>query len=480
MDIINLIKSNIEKIINFLNKYIKHLKIFLLLLSLSSIIVYFSPVDTYKEFGTLSWVFLIIVMLVRPLRDIFTKCKLFSFLAKFRREMWILVWVFGIAHTVWYIILMQYKSYFDIFTDSFVWNPKFMLFWWMLAFLVSIPLLLTSNWFFTRILWKNWKRLQYLAYAMFPLVAIHIFMIEKDFWPLIPVIAWIILLVIAHLKNKKIKANISAGPKWFCIPCGYIYDENIWDPDSGIAPGTHFEDIPADWLCPVCGVGKSDFILLDEEIVVNESEIVSLNHLTKDVIELKIDTKKDLDYTSGQFMNFSMDDLEWNFTRSYSIANKEWSVFTFLIKLSLSWRGWKILKTKKVGDKLNYNMISGKFVLKNTTNPKVFIATWTGLAPIYSMILNTPENVSKKLYFWVSSFWDLFYLDNLRKFKNLEIKTCTSKEEIEWCHFWRIDLSNDDFESNTEFYICGNPWVVDTTRKVLADKWFTQVYSEEF
>jgi ferredoxin-NADP reductase len=44
-------------------------------------------------------------------------------------------------------------------------------------------------------------------------------------------------------------------------------------------------------------------------------------------------------------------------------------------------------------------MISGKFVLKNTQNPKVFIATGTGLAPIYSMISNTPAEISKKLYF---------------------------------------------------------------------------------
>lgn len=57
--------------INLLNKYVKHIKIFLVLLSFSSIIVYFNPVDSYKEFGNLSWIFLIIVMIIRPLRDIF-------------------------------------------------------------------------------------------------------------------------------------------------------------------------------------------------------------------------------------------------------------------------------------------------------------------------------------------------------------------------------------------------------------------------
>ena len=44
-----------------------------------------------------------------------------------------------------------------------------------------------------------------------------------------------------------------------CGPCGYIYDPELGDPDGGIAPGTPFEDIPDDWVCPVCGLGKDVF-----------------------------------------------------------------------------------------------------------------------------------------------------------------------------------------------------------------------------
>lgn len=47
--------------------------------------------------------------------------------------------------------------------------------------------------------------------------------------------------------------------KWVCMVCGYIYDETVGDPDHGIAAGTKFEDIPEDWVCPVCGVGKDQF-----------------------------------------------------------------------------------------------------------------------------------------------------------------------------------------------------------------------------
>lgn len=47
--------------------------------------------------------------------------------------------------------------------------------------------------------------------------------------------------------------------KYECLVCGWIYDEEVGDPDGGIAPGTKFEDIPDDWVCPMCGAGKADF-----------------------------------------------------------------------------------------------------------------------------------------------------------------------------------------------------------------------------
>ncbi len=47
--------------------------------------------------------------------------------------------------------------------------------------------------------------------------------------------------------------------KYVCNVCGYVYDEALGDPDNGIAPGTKFEDLPDDWGCPLCGVGKDSF-----------------------------------------------------------------------------------------------------------------------------------------------------------------------------------------------------------------------------
>ena len=47
--------------------------------------------------------------------------------------------------------------------------------------------------------------------------------------------------------------------KYVCGACGYVYDPEVGDPDNGIAPGTAFEDLPEDWTCPLCGVGKDMF-----------------------------------------------------------------------------------------------------------------------------------------------------------------------------------------------------------------------------
>ncbi|HHX18958.1 MAG TPA: rubredoxin [Clostridiaceae bacterium] len=52
--------------------------------------------------------------------------------------------------------------------------------------------------------------------------------------------------------------------KYICDMCGYIYDPEMGDPDNGVAPGTPFEDIPDEWVCPLCGVPKSEFSLHED------------------------------------------------------------------------------------------------------------------------------------------------------------------------------------------------------------------------
>ena len=58
------------------------------------------------------------------------------------------------------------------------------------------------------------------------------------------------------------KQEVVQNMKYECV-CGYVYDPEVGDPDNGIAPGTAFEDLPEDWVCPVCGMDKEAFTAIE-------------------------------------------------------------------------------------------------------------------------------------------------------------------------------------------------------------------------
>jgi len=60
------------------------------------------------------------------------------------------------------------------------------------------------------------------------------------------------------------KETVSKMAKYKCTVCGYIYDPQLGDADGGIKPGTPFEEIPDDWVCPVCGASKDQFEKIEE------------------------------------------------------------------------------------------------------------------------------------------------------------------------------------------------------------------------
>ncbi len=61
----------------------------------------------------------------------------------------------------------------------------------------------------------------------------------------------------SYIGEEKEKATKMA--KYKCTVCGYVYDPELGDPDGNIKPGTPFEGLPDDWVCPVCGASKSEF-----------------------------------------------------------------------------------------------------------------------------------------------------------------------------------------------------------------------------
>jgi len=65
------------------------------------------------------------------------------------------------------------------------------------------------------------------------------------------------LITIENNNQKNIE--VMKNETYECTACGYIYNPAVGDPENGIAPGTKFEDLPDDWTCPLCGVGKEEF-----------------------------------------------------------------------------------------------------------------------------------------------------------------------------------------------------------------------------
>jgi len=59
------------------------------------------------------------------------------------------------------------------------------------------------------------------------------------------------------------EAEVIAYKTWVCLICGWVYDEELGLPEDGLAPGTRWEDIPEDWRCPECDVGKGDFSMIE-------------------------------------------------------------------------------------------------------------------------------------------------------------------------------------------------------------------------
>jgi rubredoxin len=64
-------------------------------------------------------------------------------------------------------------------------------------------------------------------------------------------------------RRKSDKEEIKKMEKYRCTICGYIYDPAIGDPENKVSPGTGFNDLPDDWVCPVCGAPKDQFERID-------------------------------------------------------------------------------------------------------------------------------------------------------------------------------------------------------------------------
>lgn len=210
--------------------------------------------------------------------------------------------------------------------------------------------------------------------------------------------------------------------------------------------------------------------------------IVSHKMLNHDVLELILDIPEILPYQPGQRVLISYNNPEAPLKRAYSIAeykiiDKHCQV-TLAIKLSETSKSSAHLRWFKVGDEVEISGIFWHFTLHETTDPKIFIGTWTGLVPLIAMA--NASKSDKRLYFSVSYKSDLFYIDRINNIANLQSHIHVSREEVEGCEPGRVDLSAESFPPETEFYICWSPVSVMAFTEALKSRWYKNIYTEQY
>ena len=226
---------------------------------------------------------------------------------------------------------------------------------------------------------------------------------------------------------------------------------------------------------------------MEQEFV--KAKIINRQMLTDDVLELTIETYKEVAVMPWQWALLVFNDEQGQFQRAYSIVDQdtdnEKTMLIFAIKLIENGRWSTALKHTAIGDEISLKGIFWHFMLQNTPNPKVFIGTWVGIVPLLNMAkyCTTP----KQLFFSVQYKKDLFYDQRIQKIKDLSYKIHFSRENISdspiegsGYFWWRIDILQHHFDPNTEFYLCGKPAVVEDIITKLTSQGHTNIYFEKF
>lgn len=444
-----------------------------------------------RSYGKIAFLYLVLALSISPLITFIKNTKISDTLILLRKSMWILSFIFFLKHGLEYFsmeYLFAIKHSPAIWYRNYVWQ-NFIIrrdaSTWVVAWILLFFLWITSNRFSVKLLSGSvWKKVQSLVYPAFLVASIHVaFASRFDVFYILLVVRLVAIRSASYLA-KKDKPTSWPTTKYVCIPCWYIYDEAVGDPDGWLEPGTKFEDIPDSRVCPICGVTKSSFEPYYEAPHAVFSwyigQIIGYLMLTKDVLEVTLKTSSPLTVSPWQYILVTLKDFDGEFTRAYSIVENVWDTIKLWIKVQDTGRWGRALKKMKIGDTLKIKGVYGNFVLKNTPSPKIFIATGTGFSPMYNMLLHNTFSKDNTLLRWFSTKEDMYYMDKLKAFKNLKVEIFLSKEQVEWYHYGRMDTGVYDFSPDTEFYVCGVPAMVTEQVKLLKARWYKNVYAEAF
>ncbi len=207
------------------------------------------------------------------------------------------------------------------------------------------------------------------------------------------------------------------------------------------------------------------------QIVWHPAVILEKKMVCDIVMEIRLQTK-DMAFKPGQFVTVRFKDDIGFFNRAYSIVGLKDGILTLAVTLLSGGRGSSFITNYDVGSQVEITEPKGDFCLQDTPNPKVFVGTGTGLAPLIAMMEQCPE-VKKTLYFGQRKEKDLFYLERMAKMPNLDVHTCLDFADDDWTglrgrvteHFLNYPLTRD-----TEIYTCGSDPMMKGLEDILKKK----------
>ncbi len=207
------------------------------------------------------------------------------------------------------------------------------------------------------------------------------------------------------------------------------------------------------------------------QIVWHPAVVLKKKMISAIVMEIRLKTVN-MPFKPGQFVTVRFKDDVGFFNRAYSIVGLKDGILTFAVTLLNGGRGSSFITGYEVGSQLEITEPKGDFCLQDTPNPKVFVGTGTGLAPLVAMMESCP-NAKKTLYFGQRKEKDLFYLERLAQIPNLVVHTCLDFADDDWTglrgrvteHFLNYPLTKD-----TEIYTCGSDPMMKGLEEILRKK----------
>lgn len=154
--------------------------------------------DIFTYSGWAAWIIVCIVMLAKPLSMLFK--GLFVKILPYRQWLGILLSLLAIVH---FYVFFSNGGFKLFFLEPSYWNFTKLSGWGGLAFVLMIPLFITSNKTSMKLLKKNWKRIQQLAYVFFIAAGIHIYLANGQwYYTLLPIGIWLALYIAAFAKSR--------------------------------------------------------------------------------------------------------------------------------------------------------------------------------------------------------------------------------------------------------------------------------------